>query len=167
MKTCENLADRDLLTVLTSSAADSHAKTLALPEVAQGLLESAAGYGRKLPDLFTSYDPPSSSWKTSQLCLVAGLTEFSETWPRSGLMRSGIAYRLPSLAYLTRETGCGLLPTVTVCGNYNRVGASATSGDGVATVVKRLTGFFPAAEFCEVMMGFPPRWTELVKPETP
>lgn len=39
-------------------------------------------------------------------------------------------------------------------------GASPTSGDGIATKVKRLTGFYPAAEFCEVMMGFPPGWTE-------
>lgn len=30
-------------------------------------------------------------------------------------------------------------PTPTVCGNYNRKGASATSGDGLATVVKQRT----------------------------
>jgi DNA (cytosine-5)-methyltransferase 1 len=29
-----------------------------------------------------------------------------------------------------------LWPTPTVCGNYNRVGASATSGDGLATAAK-------------------------------
>ena len=31
----------------------------------------------------------------------------------------------------------GMWPTPTVCGNYNRKGASATSGDGLATVVKK------------------------------
>lgn len=31
-----------------------------------------------------------------------------------------------------------LLPTPTVCGNHNRKGASANSGDGLATAVKNL-----------------------------
>jgi hypothetical protein len=31
-----------------------------------------------------------------------------------------------------------LLPTLTVCGNYNRKGASKTSGDGLATALKQL-----------------------------
>ena len=34
---------------------------------------------------------------------------FSETWPRSGLMRSGTAYRLPPLVPLTDATGSGSL----------------------------------------------------------
>jgi hypothetical protein len=43
--------------------------------------------------------------------LVEGWTEFSETWPRSGTMRSGIAYQLPPLVRLTDETDSGLWPT--------------------------------------------------------
>jgi hypothetical protein len=39
------------------------------------------------------------------------LTVFSETWPRSGLMRNGIAYQLPPLVPLTDATGPGLWPT--------------------------------------------------------
>jgi hypothetical protein len=39
----------------------------------------------------------------------------------------------PTLALMARKQ---LWPTPTVCGNYNRKGASATSGDGLATVVK-------------------------------
>lgn len=62
-------------------------------------------------DWFASYDPPSSSWKTSQRSLVEGLETFSETWPRSGMMRGGTAYQLPPLAPLTAATGSGLLPT--------------------------------------------------------
>lgn len=38
-----------------------------------------------------------------------------------------------------RETAGGsLLPTITVCGNYNSKGASATSGDGLATALRNL-----------------------------
>jgi hypothetical protein len=43
-------------------------------------------------------------------------------------------------ALITSGTESGLLgrfPTPTVCGNYNRKGASKTSGDGLATVVQR------------------------------
>jgi DNA (cytosine-5)-methyltransferase 1 len=41
------------------------------------------------------------------------MDEFSEIWPRSGMMRGGIAYPLQPLAPLTVETGSGLLPTPT------------------------------------------------------
>ena len=92
----------------------------------------------------------------------------------------------------TRATGFGsLLPTLTVCGNYNRKGASATSGDGLATALKKMptlvamdyrspgrsrmerTGgkqgeVLPQVVggplnpmWCEWFMGFPPGWTEL------
>lgn len=39
----------------------------------------------------------------------------------------------PTLALMARKS---LWPTPTVCGNYNRKGVSATSGDGLATAVK-------------------------------
>jgi hypothetical protein len=85
--------------------------------------------------LLASFDPNSFSWKTSQHFLDEGLTEFSGTWPRSGMMQSGIAYQLPPLVPLTDEIASGLWPTPTVNGNYNRKGASATIGDGLATAV--------------------------------
>ena len=37
----------------------------------------------------------------------------------------------------TNATDSGCWPTPTVCGNYNRKGASAKSGDGLATAVRR------------------------------
>lgn len=57
-----------------------------------------------------------------------------------------------SLQTLARR---GLLPTPTVCGNYNRKGASPTSGDGLATVV----GGKLSPRFVEWMMGLPDMWT--------
>jgi hypothetical protein len=55
------------------------------------------------------------------------------------MTRNGIAYRLPPLVQSTKGIGSGsLLPTLTVTGNYNRKGASRTSGDGLATVLKRM-----------------------------
>lgn len=58
-----------------------------------------------------SFDPATSSWRTSQFSLLGGLDEFSGTWPRSGMTRSGIAFQLQPLAPLTKGTASGLLPT--------------------------------------------------------
>jgi hypothetical protein len=94
-----------------SSVEASRARTLATPERAAALTAAAVAYGQSTPDLLASYDPATSSWRTSQHCLVEGLTVFSETWPRSGMMRSGTAYQLAPLVPRTSETESGLWPT--------------------------------------------------------
>src|SRR6188768_566065 len=96
-----------------SSAAASPARTSARQERARALAASAAAYGRSTPELLARYDPATSSWRTSQLCLDGELSVFSETWPRSGLMRNGTAYQLPPLVRLTDATGSGSWPTPT------------------------------------------------------
>jgi hypothetical protein len=181
-----------------SSVAASPAKISARLVRGLGLMARAAAYGRNTPDLLARFVPDTSSWKTSQLCLVEGLTEFSETWPRSGMMQSGIAYQLPPLAPLTDEIAFGLWPTPdtmnhrdgsklrkdnnlnqggrhgvslhhavwatpSVCGNYNRKGASATSGDGLATQV----GGRLNPTWVEWLMGYPIGWTALEGSATP
>lgn len=167
MRTCDSsqpmlFAETELAS--TSSAEGSPARTSASRARAQGSLGSAAAYGASSPVLLASFDPNSSSWRTSQRCWVEGWTVFSETWPRSGLMRNGTAYRLPPLAPLTGGTECGLLPTPeasntklvalrsggrepkdfskplwptpNVYGLHNRPGASAKSGWGLSSAVK-------------------------------
>lgn len=52
------------------------------------------------------------------------------------------------------------LPTPTRCGNYNRKGASPTSGDGLATAV----GGRLNPTWCEWYMGFPLGWTDVAWP---
>src|SRR5690606_1404096 len=123
---------------LTLFAGDSPARTSASQARAQGLRASVPASGASSPALLTRYDPATRSWRTSQLCFIEGLATYSETWPRSGMMRSGIAYQLPTLAQSMTGIEFGLLPTLTRCGNYNRKGASKTSGDGLATVLKRM-----------------------------
>jgi DNA (cytosine-5)-methyltransferase 1 len=56
------------------------------------------------------------------------------------MTQDGIVYQQKTLARPTIEIGSGLsekFPTPTVCGNYNRKGASANSGDGLATYVRK------------------------------
>jgi hypothetical protein len=103
--------------VLMSSAGDSPARTSATPERAQGLPGKGRDYGQKSPVWLASYDPATSSWRTSQHCLVEGLTVYSETWPRSGMTRNGTAYQLQPLVRLTDATESGLLATQTAKAN--------------------------------------------------
>src|SRR6185312_11071780 len=81
----------------------SQGKVLASPDL-------KAAYGQSTPDLLATFDLNTSSWRTSQLCLIEGLTRFSETWPRSGMTRNGTVYQLPLLVPRTSETEFGLLP---------------------------------------------------------
>lgn len=106
---------------LMLSAEDFPVRTSAPPVAKPESTVRAAAYGDSSPVLLASFDPASSSWRTSQISLVAlasglahGLDEFSETWPRSGLMRSGTAFLLEPLAPLTSATEPGLWPTPTV-----------------------------------------------------
>jgi hypothetical protein len=123
------------------------AKTSAPPEKEPESAGHEAGSGVKWRESLAKYDLSTSSWKIPQ-CLFAGdLSEYSGTWPRWGTMRNGelwernMPLQIRSLdASITNEKESGLLgrfPTPTVCGNYNRKGASKTSGDGLATVVQR------------------------------
>lgn len=96
---------------LTQSVAASPAKTLAMLESALALKVKGLVCGENTGDLLARYDQGSSSWRTSQACLVSGWEPFSETFPRSGMMLSGTVYQPPPSAPLTGGTGSGLLPT--------------------------------------------------------
>lgn len=74
-------------------------------------LASAADSGGSSADSLASYDPVSRSWKMSQVCLWAGLDEYSETWPKSGMTRSGRAFARPMWARRTAESACSSWPT--------------------------------------------------------
>jgi hypothetical protein len=81
------------------------------PARALASLESVPGYGPSTPALLASYDRPTQSWRTSQLCLDGELSVFSETFPKSGMTRSGRLFLLPTLELPTLESESGLWPT--------------------------------------------------------
>jgi hypothetical protein len=110
------------------------------------LRRHAQAFGRKSPVWLANYDRNTSSWRTSQLCFLAqmnglgdGLAEYWGTWPRSGMMQSGTAYQLPTLAHLTNETACGLLPTPRKNDSQKRGNFDVSnSRNGFPAAVKRL-----------------------------
>jgi hypothetical protein len=62
--------------------------------------------------LFKRSGPNGSYWRMSQGCFPSLMfDEYSETWPRAGMMQNGIAYQLRPLAPITREIASGLWAT--------------------------------------------------------
>jgi hypothetical protein len=123
--------------LLMSYLAASHARTSAQPAKALELMAPEAACGITWPASFAKYDPNAgSSWRTHQFSLLGGLDEFSATWPRWGSMRNGESYLRSTPMLSMSESASGLWPTPTVCGNYNRPGASPTSGLGLASAVR-------------------------------
>jgi hypothetical protein len=122
--------------LLTWFLAASLARTSALPTArGPGSKEKKAVYGESLRGSFARYDRTMSSWRTAQISLFGASDECLETWPRWGLMVDGACYPQKILEHGTCDKGSGLLPTLTVSGNYNRRGASKKSGDGLSTVI--------------------------------
>lgn len=133
------------------SAEDSRAKMLAqqvkelVSLIVKGTLPAPV-FGESMPGLFASLSQDGSWQKTcagySQSLLPGFGGEdselFCETWPKWGIVLDGHAMELPMLERHINESECSLWPTASVCGNYNRKGASATSGDGLDTAVKKM-----------------------------
>lgn len=133
------------------SAEDSRAKMLAqqvkelVSLIVKGTLPAPV-FGESMPGLFASLSQDGSWQKTcagySQSLLPGFGGEdselFCETWPKWGIVLDGHAMELPMLERHTNESECSLWATASVCGNYNRKGASATSGDGLDTAVKKM-----------------------------
>ena len=118
MTTSEQSQQTDLFPMELESMslrAVSPAKTSQSQETKQALKANAVDYGQSAPVLLGSFDLDTPSLKTSQTCLMEngelGLSEFSGTFPRSGMMRSGTVYQLPNLARTITEIGSGLSAT--------------------------------------------------------
>ena len=155
------------------SLEDSPVKTLVSQVVERVLMAIAAGCGESSPDLLARFDLKSSVWRTSQHSLDGGLTEFSETWPRSGMMRNGIAYRLPTLVPDNFGTECGLWPTPNATAFK---GGRQSPRRGVPNPERNnwqdwcslvLGQRYPVPETAEQVMGFPEGYTATSNSETP
>lgn len=121
---------------LTCSVEDSRVRTSVTLATEKALTENAPAFGLSLLDSLARFDPDTSSWKTSQRCLVEGLDEFSETWPRAGMTRNGIAFQRQPLVPLTDVIDCGWLPTPTAQGGENN--KSASSGASVRPTLETM-----------------------------
>ena len=68
--------------------------------------------GLILLNAFTSYDHNLRIWRTCQACLLPTISdEFTETWPRQGIMRDGVCWELTIVECHTGERDGGCWPT--------------------------------------------------------
>jgi hypothetical protein len=160
---------------LMSSQGDSRAKILALLESKQASAKAHdQGCGLNVKGFLASYDPNTQSLRTSQTCLVAhlsdqgdGLAEYSATWPKSGMMRSGTISHLLSLVAGPNGRELGYLPTpLKNSGNgapFNRYFGSVHYRSNYAEGLRNGPDdpLYPQPDFAERVMGFPTGWTEL------
>lgn len=155
-----------------SSQAAFPAKTSALQESKQVLRASVVDYGQSAPVLLGSFSPDTPSLRTSQTCLMEsgeiGLSEFSGTFPRSGMMRSGIVYQLVTLAPHIEGTEFGSLLTPSAQGwkawtfrnPYALIRKNHADGN-LQEQLMRLYQRMITPECEEQLMGFPISWTDL------
>lgn len=170
--TCAPLTDGHGEALLTWYLAASRARTSAPPARAQASTARAAGSGPRWPASLAKYDHDTSSWRTHQFLLLGGLDEFSETWPRWGLMRNGESWALPTPELRTFESESGLLPTPNVPNGGRSVkhvtdwrGKSAYhNGKKVQVGLESVLGGAPHPTFLEWLMGWPLGWTD-IKPQ--
>jgi len=69
--------------------------------------------GPTSPASLARLDHTSSSWKTCQMSLSGHYPEYSKTFPKWGMMRSGVLWQLPKLAHPTNAQDGSSLPTPT------------------------------------------------------
>lgn len=96
---------------LISSLPDSHASHSATPanNAARPMIEMD---GPTPLESLAKYDPESHGWKTSVLSFHYPTgAPYSGTWPRSGMTRDGVLYRLPMPVRRTDGNDCGVWPT--------------------------------------------------------
>jgi hypothetical protein len=150
------------------SAGDFLAKTYQSPTPRGGAsTESEADCGPKWQGSLARFDRVSRSWKTRQQLLTGGLAEFSETWPRWGMMRDGECWAqdISALGICVKDSGWWL-PTI-----------AANEGKGSSRKRYRGSADFRGAKmseglrtsfdcpnylnpsFGEMAMGYPEEWT--------
>jgi hypothetical protein len=99
------------------SAGDFLAKTSAQPEKAQESKGIEAACGGNTEGFFAKLDQNLHSWRTAQCSLFGGLTPYSGTWPKWGMMRTGACWDVAPLVppMTAKERGCWLgTPTATM-----------------------------------------------------
>ena len=147
------------------------ARTSALQEKERESTANDPDFIGRCAESLAKYDLNSRSWKTHQLSLLGGLSEFSGAWPRWGMMLDGELYRqrMPDFALNVNEYG--YLPAPTKCDWKERGDITRLANvwkNKKYKHQKRPIHWYSAnigeempAEFVEHIMGWPVWWTDL------
>lgn len=116
--------------------------------------------GLQQPQPFAQLDPKSHGWKMSLALFPLDTSPpFSETWPKWGLMRNGVAYQRGGAERPMPVRESGYLPTPTAHnakeGNYPAERTRNTP------TLASVAGGKLNPEWTEWLMGWPMGWTDL------
>ena len=100
-----------------SSVGDTHASHLA-QQASDKEKEMQGIYGPGLGSALLSYDLDTQCWRTYAVTCLWGSEPYLETWPPSGMTRSGKSYLQQRLVRHIGETGYSLWPTPTTTDCY-------------------------------------------------
>ena len=155
--------------LLMSYRADFHAKTYPQQDEAKELKASEVECGHTWHESFARFDHVTSSWKTLQCSLLEDLDKFSETWPRSGIMRDGACSVLTIPERHTSEIESGSKqnwPTPT-CHNAKEFDSPSEANRNTPSLCHQARGGdktlpkFLNPVWVEWLMGWPQGWTDL------
>lgn len=110
--TCKPLTAAHGEALLTVFLAGFHAPTSQSQAAAPASTASSPGSGASSPGWFVRWDQSGCEWRTAQRSLLGDSESFSETWPRSGLMRAGMCFPRPTAAPRIFVSGSGSSPGV-------------------------------------------------------
>ena len=136
----------------------SRTRTSAWQEQAQESPESEADSGKSFPASLAKWDPATSLWRTHQLSLQGDWEQFSETWPRWGIMQDGECWELTTPERLTSGTASGLWPTPTAH-NAKECNAPSESERNTPTLAAQVGGKLNP-NWVEWLMNWPIGWTD-------
>ena len=137
--TCEPSTSANGRDEWIASQRDSLARIFQAQVEARELREAEADSIVKSSAQLMLFDLGSSGSKTAPSSELEGaISSLPTSWRADtpGAMES--LPRLMLAPATSVAAGGALLPTLTVCGNWNRKGASPTSGDGIATALRKL-----------------------------
>jgi hypothetical protein len=145
---------------LTWFAGDSHVKILAPLEMVRDSTENDLDCGPKWLGSLARWNPSLSVWKTRQCSLFGGLTEFSEIWPRWGMMRDGEFWEQAPQEPVIIEPESGYVPTP-LANDYKGGAKNGRDSEFKHWLKRRHGKNYPHPQRVEEMMLWPIGWSEL------
>jgi len=117
------------------------ARTSPLPEAEMASMASVPVCGERWRESFATWEPATRTWRTLQRSLLAGFTEYSQTWPSSGSMRNRVCWEHPTLERPTTANESGFLPTPVAVDSGSRFNRSPSAGAAVRPTLGAMARF--------------------------
>lgn len=192
-ESCQNSPSGTISTPLTENRGEEESISFAEGFLVRTFLQqekelasraNALGFGERWHGWLAKYDQDLSLWKTPQCSLLEDYIEFSETWPKWGMMHDGACWELMTSVLHTegRESGYWHIPIVIFrehkssyptpgttgmsngsgnCEKANKLHESGQISEEERKSMRAGNGGQLNPDWVEWLMGWPIKWTAL------